>query len=76
MFEKTKTLEQRKEVRLMEKQCCNASITELENGYRLEITGDEIKGKCKTIFEKCCTDGNIKNIFQCCGGSKTDKTCC
>ena len=60
----------------MEKQCCNASITELENGYRLEITGSDIKEKAKTIFEKCCTDGNMKTMFQSCCGSKTDKGCC
>ncbi|HAK89978.1 MAG TPA: hypothetical protein DHV16_06445 [Nitrospiraceae bacterium] len=60
----------------MEKQCCSANVTELENGYRLEITGQDVKEKIKTIFEKCCTDGNMKNMFQSCCGTKSDKGCC
>lgn len=52
----------------MEKQCCRVNVTELENGYRFEITGDDIKEEYKALFENCCTRENIKNCFsQCCG---------
>jgi hypothetical protein len=60
----------------MEKQCCNFSVTELEDGYRLEVTGQDVKGRCKTIFEKCCTGENMKNCFQMFGEFKKDKGCC
>lgn len=52
----------------MDKQCCNVNVTELDNGYRFEITGSELKEKIKTHLEKCCTEENLKNHFsQCCG---------
>ena len=34
----------------MEKQCCSANVTELENGYRLEITGQDVKEKLKPFL--------------------------
>jgi len=54
----------------MDKKCCSFDVTELENGYRVEITGDDIKDKWKTIFEKCCTDEKIKDCFSACCGKK------
>ncbi len=60
----------------MEKKCCNASITELENGYRVEITGDDVKGNCKSMFEKCCMDEKMKGMFESCCGTKSEKGCC
>jgi len=60
----------------MEKQCCNFSVTELEDGYRLEVTGQEVKGRCKTIFEKCCTGENMNNCFQMFSNLRKDKGCC
>ena len=30
----------------MDKKCCSINVTELENGYRFEITGDDLKEKC------------------------------
>jgi hypothetical protein len=54
----------------MDKKCCSFDVTELENGYRVEVTGDDIKEKWKTIFEKCCTDEKIKNCFSACCGEK------
>ena len=54
----------------MEKQCCNVNVTELDNGYRLEITGDDIKAQCKAMIEHCCAPGNMKNWFSACGGTK------
>ena len=54
----------------MEKQCCNVNVTELDNGYRLEITGDDVKAKCKTMIENCCAQGNMMNCFTACGETK------
>ena len=57
----------------MDKKCCSFDVTELENGYRIEVTGDDIKEKWKTIFEKCCTDEKIKNCFSACCGKKQQR---
>ena len=53
----------------MEKQCCSVNVTELENGYRVEITGDDVKAKCKTIMENCCARGGMMNCVPA-GGEK------
>ncbi len=51
----------------MEKDCCDVKVTEIENGYRFEITGEEIKDKCKSIMGKCCTDSKSwKEFFKNC----------
>lgn len=54
----------------MEKQCCSVNVTELENGYRLEITGDDIKEKCAAMMENCCARGNMMDCFPAAGGQK------
>ncbi len=54
----------------MEKQCCNVNVTELENGYRFEITGDDLKEKYETFFENCSTKENMKNCFSRCCDTK------
>ncbi len=54
----------------MEKQCCSVNVTELEKGYRFEITGDDLKEKCKAAFENCCTVENMKKHFSGCCGTK------
>ncbi|MBI5416480.1 hypothetical protein HZA55_00805 [Candidatus Poribacteria bacterium] len=55
----------------MEKECCNLKVTEIDNGYRIEVTGDEVKEKCKTILEKCNTDGkSCIDLFKNCCPSK------
>lgn len=54
----------------MKNDCCNINVTEVENGYRIEITGKDVKEKCETVFENCCSDENIKKCFQGCCGSK------
>jgi len=52
----------------MNKDCCNINVKELENGYSIEITGKDVKTKCKAVFESCCTDEKIKDcIKSCCG---------
>lgn len=56
----------------MEKECCNIKVTETENGYRFEVTGEEIKDKCKSIMEECCTDGKSwKELFKNCCSSES-----
>ena len=49
----------------MKKDCCRVCVTEIENGYRIEITGDSMKDK----FAGCCNaeDGVVKkNSSGCC----------
>lgn len=52
----------------MKKDCCNIKVTETENGYTIEISGEGVKEKCKSTFENCCSQENIKKCFEkCCG---------
>lgn len=50
--------------------CCDIKVSEAENGYTIEITGKDVKEKCKTIFDNCCSEGNLKKMLQscCCPG--------
>ncbi len=51
----------------MKKDCCDIKVTEINDGYRIEITGQEVKGKCKSIMETCCSDGaSWKELFKSC----------
>ena len=52
----------------MEKKCCDINVTETEKGYKIEVTGDEVKTKCKEKIEKWCKDGNCGEMFkkECC----------
>lgn len=50
----------------MKKDCCNIKVTETENGYNLEITGDDIKEKCKSILENCCSGDKKKDSGRSC----------
>ena len=54
----------------MDKQCCDISFTEVENGYRIDIIGEGVKDKCKTVFENCCTEEKIQECLQSCCGTK------
>ena len=56
----------------MEKDCCNIKVTEIENGYRFEITGKDIKDKCKSIMKNCCPDDKSCMEFfkDCCSPTK------
>ncbi len=46
----------------MEKDCCQINVTELDNGYRIEITGDDVKEdikencNCWEYIQKCCSN--------------------
>ncbi|MCP4648457.1 MAG: hypothetical protein GY853_00060 [PVC group bacterium] len=48
----------------MKKDCCNVKVTEGENGYTVEITGEGVKEKCKSVFENCCPAEHIKKCFD------------
>jgi len=52
----------------MEKKCCDVNVTEIEKGYRIEVTGDQVKGKCKEVIENLCKDGKCGEMFkkECC----------
>jgi hypothetical protein len=70
----------------MEKDCCNMKVTEIENGYCIEITGKNVKEKyaklmknccsdvksCEEILMKCCSDDDscIETIQNCCSDEK------
>lgn len=54
----------------MKKDCCDIKVSEVENGYAIEITGEGVKEKCKTFFKDCCTEQNLRKCFQACRGSK------
>ncbi len=45
----------------MERECCNIKIDELDNGYRVEITGKDLKEKCNCL----------EVLKNCCAGQKT-----
>ena len=52
----------------MNKDCCDIKVTEVENGYRIEIQGEGVNEKCKSVFEDYCSEENIKKYFEkCCG---------
>jgi hypothetical protein len=76
LFEICRTLEHGEEVRRMEKQCCNVRVSELEDGFRIEVTGQDVKTRCASMIEKCCTGENMKTCSQIFGGSGKDKGCC
>lgn len=50
----------------MKKECCNIKISETEKGFCLEVEGDEVKDKCKTVFSNCCSGEMIKKFQSCC----------
>ncbi len=58
----------------MKKDCCNIKVTETEKGYRVEVTGDEVKTKCKEILEKCGKDNiSCSEFFKSCGCKQDEK---
>lgn len=58
----------------MEKDCCEIKVTEIEKGFKIEVTGDEISNKCKTAFRQCCSGEAMKKCFHSfCGTSTPDQ---
>lgn len=61
----------------MEKQCCTINVTEMEDGFRVEIKGEGVKEKCQSIMGSCCTGDGLKKFFQsCCGHGQNQGSCC
>ena len=57
----------KKEVSEMEKECCNMKVTEIEDGIKIEITGKDIKNKCKAMMQNCCCDEeSVQKIIKSC----------
>ncbi|MEE9441219.1 MAG: hypothetical protein V3V99_00935 [candidate division Zixibacteria bacterium] len=61
----------------MEKDCCQVKVTEIDNGFRIEVTGDNVKSK----FAGCC--GPMMGVMkmgtsECCPGEQKEKAgeCC
>jgi len=55
----------------VKKECCSVKVRETDNGYCVEIEGDNVKSKCKDLMENCCSSGMMKNWFQpCCPSDK------
>ena len=51
----------------MEKKSYAVKITEIDNGYRFEVTGGSIMDMLKPIIDKCCKDkGCCETITQAC----------
>ena len=49
---------------MSEKSCCNFEITNLENGFRIEVTGSDCQEFMKKFLENCCK------------GKEGSKDCC
>lgn len=61
----------------MEKQCCAINVTELEDGFRVEIKGEGVKEKCQSAMGNCCSGEGLKKFFHSfCGSGKGNATCC
>lgn len=53
----------------MEKVCCQVKCVEIDNGYRIEITGDCVKDNlcCCDFLKNCCrTPKNTDYKNDCC----------
>ncbi|MBT3756008.1 MAG: hypothetical protein HOG24_06990 [Candidatus Cloacimonetes bacterium] len=51
----------------MEKECRNMKVTEIDDGIKIEITGKDIKDKCKVMMQNCCCDEeSVQKIIKSC----------
>ena len=53
----------------MKKGCCTINVEEIEDGFRVEVTGEDVKEKCKTALETCCSE-KMKSMHTSCCSSK------
>jgi hypothetical protein len=71
MFEGCRTIKQERRCRRMKKDCCNIKVTETDKGFQIMIEGEDVKEKCKTMFDNCCSNEKMKSCFEsCCGPAK------
>ena len=55
----------------MEKECCNVKVTETEDGFQIDVKGENLKEKFETVFKSCCGEEMKKKVSQfCCGSGK------
>ncbi len=54
----------------MKKGCCDVRVSEMKDGYCIEITGKDVKEKCKALLKDCCFGKNLSKHIQACCGSK------
>ena len=45
---------------------CDFKVNETENGYCIEISGKDVKERCKSFFENCCSVEDIKKCLEKC----------
>jgi len=51
----------------MNKECCTIKVNETDKGYVIEVTGDDVKGCCKSIVvndKDCCPDSKSDDSLQ------------
>lgn len=56
----------------MNDECCNIKVTEMDDGYRVEVTGKKFKDHVQSVMKKCCTEGKPWKEFMkdCCPSDK------
>lgn len=55
----------------MEKECCNIKVSETEDGYNIDVKGENLKDRFETFFKGCCGEEMKKKMSQfCCGSGK------
>ncbi|MFH1699971.1 MAG: hypothetical protein ABIE07_05220 [Candidatus Zixiibacteriota bacterium] len=68
----------------MEKDCCQVKVTEIDNGYKIEVTGDDVKSKfadccgpkmgmMKIETSECCPDESKGKAGDCCPKENKNK---
>jgi hypothetical protein len=52
----------------MEKECCKVTVNETDDGFCINVKGEDLKEKVETIFKNCCGEGFMKKgvKFSCC----------
>ena len=55
----------------MEKECCTINVSETEEGYRIDLKGENLKEKFAAMVKNCCGDEmKRKGVQFCCGTGK------
>ena len=51
---------------MAEKKSCNMEVTEIESGYKLEITGEKVKSYLSSFLERCSSKKKEGSSEGCC----------